>query len=291
MNGWVDKWWEMNWALTEQRGLNVFGRRCHIHGSRGGKHCLGWTHWCSGETVSKTSLHLEAKYLVDYAKAFFGGCVGVVEKGSILPQSAAHVKGRQGENRQVRVGRELVGTRHRETSQRSQQPLTHGQPLGKGKKWALQTQCLRPCFGGEFHILVGCRKQRLIEWGRLMGALGSWWGRLMSGEGPPWVVRALSGREWRPGSHGASLRLLPARGRSPVLWTARFWLFLCMRPQICCENTEAQRPTVSPYRWENGPRVSKTMSRVPQEGSKWSEPGVTVPGHQGHPLTIFRRLP
>lgn len=36
------------------------------------------------------------------------------------------------------------------------------QALGKGQKWVLQTQCLRPCFGGEFHILVGCRKQRLI---------------------------------------------------------------------------------------------------------------------------------
>lgn len=95
-------------------------------------------------------------------QTFFGGCVGVVEKGSVLPQSAAHVKGRQGENRQVRVGRELVGTRHRETSQHSQQPLTHGQPLGKGRKWALQTQRLGPCFGGEFRILVGCRKQRLI---------------------------------------------------------------------------------------------------------------------------------
>lgn len=99
---------------------------------------------------------------MDYAKAFFDGYVGVVEKGSILPQSAAHVKGRLWESRQARVGRKLVATKHRETSQCSQQPLTHGQPLGKGQKWALQTQRLEPCFGGEFRILVDCRKQTLI---------------------------------------------------------------------------------------------------------------------------------
>lgn len=83
----------------------------------------------------------------------------------------------------------------------------------------------------------------------------------MGGQGPQW-------EEWRPGSHGARRRLLPAHGWSPMLWTARFWLFPCMRPQICCGNTEAQSPTGSMYKWENRPRVSKTMSRVPQEGSR-----------------------
>lgn len=92
---------------------------------------------------------------MEFATAFFDGCVGVAGKGSVSPQSAAHVKGRQGESRQARLGGEFVGTRHPETSQRSQQILTDGEPLGGGQKWALQTQGLWLCIGGEVGILVG----------------------------------------------------------------------------------------------------------------------------------------
>ena len=91
---------------------------------------------------------------MDYAKAFFGGCVGVVEKGSVLPQSAAHVKGRPGWEES------LLGPN-------TEKPVF---PAATDS-WAASRQGAEmgpvdpasgACFGGEFRILVGCRKQTLI---------------------------------------------------------------------------------------------------------------------------------
>lgn len=77
-----------------------------------------------------------------------------------------------------------------------------------------------------------------------------------------------------------------------MLGTGRFWLFPVVGPQICHgdpRRLELKGPIGSLYRWEDRARVGKTMSRVPQETSRYLNLGPDFPGLRGHPFTIFQR--
>ena len=139
-------------------------------------------------------------------------------------------------------GRELVGTRHPETSQRSQQPLTHDSLWAGGRNCPSHPGTCGPALEG---------RTRPVGNSRVMGPRGhpGEGRRLMSGAGPPRVVRARSGR--RPGPQRASLGLPPSSGWSPVLGTRRFRLFPVWGLS-CVGGTQMVRgegPTGSPHTW------------------------------------------
>lgn len=126
-----------------------------------GKHCLGMNSLVFWGDCQQDKLAPGGQIPCGLCKSIFWWmCWGGGERKCFTPVCSSCQRQARGEQAGP-GGRKLVGTKHRETSQCSQQPLTHGQPLGKRQKWAPQIQRLGSCFGGEFRILVGCRKQTL----------------------------------------------------------------------------------------------------------------------------------